>query len=163
MAAHTSRLGIAAHRGARRPCGAWIARTPETETYAGHNDSWAHHRRRPRQAASVDHDRRPRAPRRWRALSGIANLNRLVVELVDGDGHAVGDPGGNPIAPAPEFEVGRPPGHPIGAPLVFSQALMFGLELGPSRYVWRAVADGTEAASVSFNVIPPPGFQRMAS
>jgi hypothetical protein len=70
------------------------------------------------------------------------------LELVDSDGYPVlapdGEGGEQPILMGGEFEVGRPPGTPHGAPI----SLPLAINLGPlpltagTRYEWRFTLDG---------------------
>ena len=70
------------------------------------------------------------------------------LELVDSDGYPVltsdGEGGETPIIMGGEFEVGRPPGTPHGAPIAMPVALNLSpLPLAPgSRFEWRFTIDG---------------------
>lgn len=84
----------------------------------------------------------------------------VVVELLDTDGRPVA-PGGNPVRLTRPMEAGRPPGHPIGAPVtgLVTTLNVHGLPLDPgSRYEWRVSIDGTSLPhwSRAFSVVAAP-------
>jgi hypothetical protein len=70
------------------------------------------------------------------------------LDLVDSDGYPVvvgdGQGGTNPVVAAGDFEVGRPPGMPHGAPIALPLALNFGPLPLPAngRFEWRLTLDG---------------------
>ena len=77
--------------------------------------------------------------------------------LSDEDAQPVrlGDPPSD-VAFQGDFEVGRPPGIPVGTPLDVPIAVNFGpLELPPGRgYSWVVSVDGQEIERVSFRTRP---------
>ncbi|MCP4085339.1 MAG: hypothetical protein GY745_09865 [Actinomycetia bacterium] len=84
----------------------------------------------------------------------------VVVELLDSDGHPVA-PRGNPVRLVRPMEAGRPPGHPIGAPVtgLVTTLNVNGLPLeNGARYEWRISVDGTSLAhwSRAFSVVAAP-------
>lgn len=83
----------------------------------------------------------------------------LTLDLVDADGQPFVDPAGQPVHFEINFEVGRPPGYPIGASMSNAVALNVAIPLAAgNRYEWVASIDGTSNASWrrSFTVQPVP-------
>lgn len=78
------------------------------------------------------------------------------LELHDEDGRPVVIPPGDaPLRVEGLVEVGRPPGHPVGAPLTVPLALNFGpMPLAAGRYEWVMTLDGEggEVARRAFSV-----------
>lgn len=95
--------------------------------------------------------------------------HQLRLELLDGDGQLVElpqepDAEAKPMVISGSFEVGRPPGLPVGTPLDSVLAVSFngGLTLSPgSRYEWRlAINDETREdwrLAFSTRSAPPSG------
>ena len=101
---------------------------------------------------------------------GEANIkHHLTMQLLDADGRPV-RLGDQPIEFKGEFEVGRPPGVPVGTPLDATMAINLGpLPLEPGRrYTWKLSIDDAsrEEWSVGFNTrprlpqAPPPTIAR---
>jgi hypothetical protein len=90
--------------------------------------------------------------------------HKLKLILQDKDGHTIdiGSPP-RPVISDGEFEVGRPPNTPKGAPLDFAIAINFmALPLEPdTQYRWQLEIDDKTTVGVSFRTIgnmpPPPG------
>lgn len=81
------------------------------------------------------------------------------IELHDEDGHALPlPPNDEPFVIEGMLEVGRPPGHPEGAPLVVPFTFSFGpIALAPGkRYVWVMTLDGETRPEwqAAFNMRP---------
>jgi hypothetical protein len=94
-----------------------------------------------------------------------ANIqHQLVISLLDADEQPVRI-GDQVVELKGGFEVGRPPGVPVGTPLDATLAISIGpipLERG-KRYIWRLAIDGNsrEDWSVAFNTRTQPPQQGM--
>jgi hypothetical protein len=65
------------------------------------------------------------------------------VTLVDGDGGIFTCPDGSPLQIRADFEIGRPPGHPVGVGFTCPLAMNCNLQLPPStRFEWVLTIDG---------------------
>lgn len=75
---------------------------------------------------------------------GEANQpHHVELELIDADGQPFTDSVGNPVHAGFDFEVGRPPGMPIGSAL--AQAVAINVQVptvAGQRYEWVASIDG---------------------
>jgi hypothetical protein len=71
------------------------------------------------------------------------------LKLINEDGNSIADDAGNIVGTAGQIEVGRPPGHPEGAPISFPMALNINnLSLASGRYEWQLeIDDSTESVA----------------
>lgn len=76
----------------------------------------------------------------------------MTLSLEDEDGAPIVLPDGNKVSVSIQFEVGRPPGHPKGVPLIEPFSLNSGpLPLEPGRrYVWRCRFEDEVLAARAF-------------
>jgi hypothetical protein len=91
--------------------------------------------------------------------SATNQKHSLKLTLVGEDGEVAKDPNGEDVAAAGEFEVGRPPGVPVGTDLTNTLAIRFqGLPLEPGGYSFGLEINGTVVARVPFQaLLAPPG------
>lgn len=95
--------------------------------------------------------------------------HRWLLELLDHDSNPVmvpGPAGEQPVRAGGNFEVGRPPGVPIGSELGVSLAVTIGpLPLVPGgRYVWRLSINDEHRDEwrLPFSVVSPPPIPQAA-
>jgi len=83
--------------------------------------------------------------------------HQVVATLITADGEQV-ELNGEPIRADMEFEVGRPPGLPLGTSIDAPLALSFsGVALAAGGYVWELEIDGQPAARTPFRVLALDG------